>query len=315
MPNSGAKVITESIVFFGSGPVAAASLELLAKTFTIEAVVTKPKPPHHRGLVPVIELVEKLNIPILTTADKAEVSAKITKASLRSRVAVLIDFGIIIKQDVIDTFPLGIVNSHFSLLPEWRGADPITFAILSGQHRTGISLMLLVEAMDEGPLLAQVPYDIPPNETTPSLTEVLIELSYASLREILPLYLSGSVTPAPQEAVSMATNPGPTYSRKLTKADGILDFSKPAKQLECEIRAYLEWPKNHATIAGKDVIITAAHIAATRMSGVNAGTAFIQNKELLIQTSDGALAVDSLKPAGKPEMTAAAFVTGYGRNI
>jgi methionyl-tRNA formyltransferase len=264
--------------------------------------------------VPVVIAAEKLALPIITTADKSELSTKIAEANFKSRVAVLIDFGIIVKQDVIDTFPFGIINSHFSLLPEWRGADPITFAILSGQHRTGISLMLLVEPLDEGPLLAQVPYDMAPAETTPSLTEALIELSYKSLCEILPLYLSGSAVPAPQEAVTIASSPEPIYSRKLTKEDGVLDFNKPAAIIEREIRAYLEWPKSHATIAGKDIVVTAAHVVAT--DSVNkVGTVFTLNKELLIQTGDGVLVVDSLKPAGKPEMRAAAFVAGYGRNL
>lgn len=315
MLNSGGKLATESIVFFGSGPVAAASLELLANSFNIEAVITKPKPPHHRGPVPVIELAGSLNLPIITTADKAELSEKIAQSHFRSRVAVLIDFGIIVRKDVIDAFPLGIINSHFSLLPEWRGADPITFVILSGQHRTGVSLMLLVEAMDEGPLLAQVPYDIEPKETTPTLTEALIELSYEALREILPLYIDGLVTPAPQDAVSMSTSPEPTYSRKLTKNDGIIDFSKPAEDIEREIRAYIEWPKSHATIAGKDVIVTAAHVATTDSKDNKIGTVFILEKKLLAQTGEGILAIDYLRPVGKPEMTATAFMAGYGHNL
>ena len=314
MLNSGNKGITESIVFFGSGPVAAASLELLAQSFSIEAVITKPRPPQHRGAVPVITTAESLGLPIITTADKTELSAKIATANLKSRVAVLIDFGIIVRQDVIDSFPLGIVNSHFSLLPEWRGADPITFAILSGQQQTGVSLMLLVEAMDEGPLLAQAPYDIAPTETTPTLTQNLIELSYSLLCEILPLYLSDAVQPAPQETATQAT-PEPSYSRKLTKKDGTLDFQKPAATLEREIRAYLEWPKSHTSIAAKDVIITAAHVASSYDTGVAVGGVYVYDKNLLIQTHEGALAIDMLKPSGKSEMSASAFIAGYGQNL
>ena len=314
MPNSGDNVITESIVFFGSGPVAAASLELLASSFNIEAVITKPRPPQHRGAVPVITTAETLGVPIITTTDKSELSAKIAGAGLKSRVAVLIDFGIIVRQDVIDSFPLGIVNSHFSLLPEWRGADPITFAILSSQQQTGVSLMLLVEAMDEGPLLAQAPYEIVPGETAPTLTKNLIELSYRLLCEILPLYLTGTLQPSPQEAVTLAA-PEPTYSRKLAKKDGALDFRKPAAILEREIRAYLEWPKSHTTIAGKDVVITAARVAVSHAWSVAIGTAYIYHDDLLVQTSDGALTIEKLKPAGKSEMSASAFMAGYGQSL
>jgi methionyl-tRNA formyltransferase len=304
-----------SIVFFGSGPVAAASLDLLLQSFGIEAVVTKPRPAHHKGAVPVLELASSLELPIITAANKSELSEQIASAQFQSQVAVLIDFGIIVARDVIEKFPLGIINSHFSLLPEWRGADPITFAILSGQQTTGVSLMLLVETMDEGPLLAQIPYKIEPHETTPSLTEALIELSYESLREIVPLYLSGEAVATPQELITMASNPTPTYSRKLTKNDGILDLTKSAGALEREIRAYLEWPKSRTTIAGKDVIITGARAAQAAIANPDNKTSFVSDSQICLQTCDGVLVIDSLKPAGKGSMSAAAFLAGYGRNL
>jgi methionyl-tRNA formyltransferase len=217
-------------------------------------------------------------------------------------VAVLIDFGIIVSQAVIDYFELGIVNSHFSLLPELRGADPITFAILSGQKQTGVSLMLLVEAMDEGPLLAQAVYDIRPDETTPSLTEALIEVSAVTLKEILPGYVAGSIAPQPQ------AEEGATYSRKLSKADGELDWSKPAVQLEREIRAFLGWPKSRTKLGETEVVVTFAQVVK---SGIKPGEITTNNKMLVIGTGDGGLQVMKLKPAGKPEMTAADFLNGY----
>src|SRR4051794_39012104 len=105
------------IVFFGTGPVAASSLKLLAERFTIEAVITKPRAPHHRGSVPVLEVAEQLGLPVIAVSSKKEVTEKIAAAKFASQVAVLIDFGIIVEQKAIDLFPLGIVNSHFSLLP------------------------------------------------------------------------------------------------------------------------------------------------------------------------------------------------------
>src|SRR5678815_2818348 len=113
------KKMSEPIVFFGSGPVAAKSLELLAKDFSIEAVITKPRPAHHRGEVPVLDLAAKLQLPIHTVTNKKTLDELIKTNPFSSDIAVLIDFGIIVSQDAIDYFPLGIVNSHFSLLPEW----------------------------------------------------------------------------------------------------------------------------------------------------------------------------------------------------
>jgi methionyl-tRNA formyltransferase len=292
----------ESIVFFGSGPVAAASLRELAKSFKIEAVVTKPRPPHHRGEVPVLTAADELRLPVLTAANRRELDELFATRPVKSRVAVLIDFGIIVSQAVIDYFELGIVNSHFSLLPELRGADPITFAILSGQKQTGVSLMLLVEAMDEGPLLAQAVYDIRPDETTPSLTEALIEVSAVTLKEILPGYVAGSIAPQPQ------AEEGATYSRKLSKADGELDWSKPAVQLEREIRAFLGWPKSRTKLGQTEVVVTFAQVVK---SDIKPGEITTNNKMLVVGTGDGGLQVMKLKPAGKSEMTAVDFLNGY----
>lgn len=248
--------ISETVVFFGSGPVAAASLRLLAADVAIEAIVTKPRPAHHHGSVPVLEAADDLHLHVHAVENRADLDKLFRNNPFHSRVGVLIDFGIIVSQEVIDYFPLGIVNSHFSLLPEWRGADPITFAILSGQHQTGVSLMLLVAAMDEGPLLAQRPYAIAEGTTTPQLTDALTRVSHQLLRTTLPAYLAGALQPYPQD-----TSRPPSYSRRLSKADGLIDWRKPATQLEREIRAFAGWPKSYSTIAGKEVVIIKAAVA------------------------------------------------------
>ncbi len=299
------KKMSETIVFFGSGPVAAASLELLARDFTIEAVITKPQPAHHKELFPVLEVAEKLGLQTLTPVNKQGLSELFAGRPIKSRVGVVIDYGIIIDQAVIDYFPLGIVNSHFSLLPRWRGADPISFAILDGDAKTGVSLMLIVEKLDEGPLLSQAPYDIPKGTATPELTEELIQLSNQSLREILPLYFDGKIQPAPQ------ADSGVSYSRKLTKDDGQIDWQKPATEIERQIRAFTDWPKSRAKLGSTEIIITKAQV----INGVlKPGEIHAEDKKLIVGTSEDSLEIQSLKPAGKPEMTAAAFLAGYNLN-
>src|SRR6266567_5455079 len=145
-----------TIVFFGSGPVAAATLEgLLAAGLQFEAIITKPRAPGHHGDVPVLELAQKQGLPFFTPQRKDELTELFRNHSFASPIGLVVDYGIIIAKEVIDAFPKGIVNSHFSLLPEWRGADPITFSVLSGQRKTGVSLMLINEKLDEGMLLAQ----------------------------------------------------------------------------------------------------------------------------------------------------------------
>jgi len=297
------KKTSKPVVFFGSGPVAAESLRLLAQDFTIEAVVTKPRPQHHKGDVPVIRVAEDLDLPIHTVTNKRTLDELIATDPFKSDVAILVDFGIIVSQKAIDYFSYGIVNSHFSLLPEWRGADPITFAILSGQKTTGVSLMMLVEAMDEGPILGYGVYELQPGMTTPILTAELITLSHALLTAIIPEYLDGSIAPQPQ-----TTKIEPTYSRKITKDDGVINWQKTAEQIEREIRGFIEWPKSHAVIAAREVVITKAHV--TDFPGPP-GTFDIINKQLVAYCGERSLVIDALKPAGKQEMTGQAFLAGY----
>jgi len=298
------------VVFYGSGPVAAASLEQLSEWCQVEAVITKPQPPHHKQLFPVIKAAERLGLPMHFASNRHELDELMDSLSFESQAAVLIDYGIIVSQAVIDKFPLGIINSHFSLLPEWRGADPISFSILSGQSETGISLMLLVQAMDEGPLLAQATYDLPKDITTPQLTTDLIDLSNRTLEQILPIYLAGQIQPMPQERVARPDHTAASYSRKLSKADSILDSSKPAAQLEREIRAFIEWPRSRTVIAGKDVVVTAARAEASPAEHHPGDIYATANKEIALVCNDGQLVIEKLKPAGKPEMTAAAFLAG-----
>lgn len=298
----------QRVVFFGTGPVAARSLELLLDNFEVEAVVTKPKPKHHRGDYPVLTVVERNNLDVILVSDKASTSRAVTSASFDSKLAILIDFGIIVEQDVIDAFELGIVNSHFSLLPQWRGADPITFSILSGQTKTGVSLMMLDRGMDTGKLIGQRSQKIDPLDTTPKLTDKLINLSAEMLANYLPRYVSGDIKPRQQPHPDRAT-----YSRKLTKQDGFIDWAKPAEEIEREIRAFIEWPKSRAKFGSVDVIITKAHSVPTNHNGNKPGDIDTVDDigVLMVECGNGSLCIEALKPAGKNVMSAADFIRGY----
>lgn len=296
-----------SVVFLGSGPVAAESLRLLQAHAHIEAVITKAST---EGM---LRSAAPDTAPVLVANNKRELNALIDETQFASPVGVVIDYGVIISPKTIEAFAKGIVNSHFSLLPELRGADPITFAILSGASRTGVSLMLIDEGLDTGDLLAQSPYELSSDITTPELTQQLIELSDHMLREILPQYLTGDIVPADQLSASIAESKVPTHSRKLTKEDGLLDTSKPAAQLEREVRAFIEWPKTRTKIGNKDVVITSSKVSDLQFGEV--GSIVQNDKHLLIQTTDGALDILTLKPAGKKEMTAEGFLAGYGHLV
>lgn len=296
------------VVFFGTGPVAAKSLELLAQHTNIEAVITKPKPTHHKGSYPVIDIAEKLGLPIYYVENKKAVSELFQTAAFKSNVGILIDFGIIVTQNVIDYFQKGIVNSHFSLLPQWRGADPISFAILSGQKKTGVSLMLIDEGMDTGKLLASRVHHISQDSTTKHLTEELVALSDTLLKEYIPKYLAGDVMPRNQPHPDRAT-----YSRKLTKEDGRIDWNKPAVELERQIRAFMQWPKSYTTLGTIDIIITRSRVYPNQQSVP--GTIILEGKKLFVQTQSDWLEILELQPAGKKIMSASSFIAGYGSRL
>lgn len=298
---------TSPIVFFGTGTVSLASLEFLSQHFAVEAVITKPDGVgvNNKPIEPPVKIwAQDHNISVHQPAGKAALTELFESNPFKSQVGLVVDYGLIIPQPVIDYFPLGIVNSHFSLLPKLRGADPITFAILEGQEVTGVSLMLIVAAMDEGQLIAQCQFKLLPDINIQQLTASLVELSNQLLLETLPDYLSGKIKPWPQDATI-----APSYTKKLTKADGVIDWTKPATQLEREVRAYLGWPGSQTQIAGLDVQITAAHVTAGQGQP---GQAFKTiTKDLAFYTGDGTLTIDRLKPASKRDMTAREFLAGH----
>lgn len=296
----------QSLVFFGSGPVAAESLRLLMQNFEIEAIVTKFTTKSD---------MEKIanGAPVLCVSDKSELSNLINEQKFKSRIGVLIDFGIIVGQDVIDYFELGIVNSHFSLLPELRGADPISFAILEGRKTTGVSLMLLVKAMDEGPLLTMRELAVTDTDDANTLSTKLIQLSHELLVESLPKYMLGVLKPVPQETKTTK----PTYTRKLTKQDGVIDWNKDALTLNREIRAFIEWPKSRTRLGDVDVVITKAYSVPSNSPNSKPGDIKIVTEInlLSIECKNGSLYLEKLKPAGKNEMDAKSFINGYKDRI
>lgn len=294
-----------SFVFFGSGPVAAESLRLLADSFTIEAVVTKPTTKQQMSeVLPGVE--------VHCVSDKNELDALFTTNLFTSQLGVLIDFGIIVSNKIIDYFEYKIINSHFSLLPELRGADPISFAILEGKEKTGVSLMQLVEAMDEGPIVSIAEHELDGTESTPELTQSLITLSNTLLQNSIPAYLAGDIESVDQNFIENKFNRKPSYTRKLTKADGLIDWNKPAHQLEREIRAFAGWPKSYTTLNEIDCVIT--NVSILDASGTP-GSLFIQNKKLCVYCMDGALQINTIKPAGKKEMDSEGFLAGYKERL
>lgn len=295
--------ISNPTIFFGSGPVAASSLELLNQWHTIAAVVTKRTPPHHKEPAPVEVYAKAHGLPLLYADTKTELD---TLTLPKVTYGIVIDFGVIISESVISLFPLGIINSHFSLLPEWRGADPITFALLSGQKTTGVSLMTIDKGMDTGNLLATQDYVISEQDTNASLTHQLIKISDALLQKTLPSYLEGTITPYSQPDTIA------TYSHKFTKQSGILNPTRTASELERQVRAFLGWPNSRLEYNSLWLTIATACISDI---SVTPGNLVIHEGTLLYGCKNGSLQIKELQPAGKNKMSASAFINGYAQKL
>lgn len=226
----------------------------------------------------------------------------------QAKIAVLAAYGHIIPQKVLDEFPLGIINVHPSLLPKYRGTSPIESAILNGDIKTGVSIMRLTAGMDEGPLYKQKTVHLNGQETKQELTNKLQQLGANLIQEVLPEIYSGQLKARQQPHPVRAT-----YSKKINKSDGLIDWSKAAVQLEREIRAYANWPKSHVNIGGKEVIILSAHAVPTNGAGAVDGELEIIKDigVLMVNSSNGSLCIEKLQPVGKKAMSAGEFIRGY----
>jgi methionyl-tRNA formyltransferase len=223
-------------------------------------------------------------------------------ASFEAEAGVLVAYGKIVSEEIIGLFPKGIINMHPSLLPRHRGSLPIESVILRGEKETGVSLMQLVKEMDAGPIYAQETILLRGDETKQGLASQLAEMGKNMLVTYLPDILSDNLPPTPQNDTEA------TYDKRLTKEDGVLDFTKPAEQLEREVRAFAGWPRSRATIGTTEVIITRSHVGEGKGAS---GTLWLQGRQIGIHAGEGVLVIDRLIPSGKKEMPAEAFLTGY----
>ncbi len=298
--------MSKKIIFFGTEDFSLGALQALVEAgYPIAAVVTKLDSPQGRGhkLTPpkVKTYAIEHNIPVWQPTKLSEIADDIR--GIDSPVGVLVSFGKIIPQSIIDLFTPGIINVHPSLLPKYRGPSPIETTILNGDTSTAVSIMQLSAAMDAGPVYGYTPLDLRGDETAPELYKSLGEIGNQTLLKLLPLILQGDATGLQQDDQQA------TYCHLIQKSDGSIDWNKSAVQIEREVRAYAEWPKSRATLGSIDVIITKAEVVAEDAS--IPGTIRIENDELLVSTIDGWLKIIALKPLGKKEMPTKAFLSGY----
>lgn len=292
------KSISTKIIFFGTEDFSLAALTgLIEADYPIAAVITKPDSKRGRGqkiTPPTVKiLATQHNIPVWQPEKLKDIADDIK--ALAPVTGILVSFGKIIPQSIIDLFTPGIINVHPSLLPKYRGPSPIESAILNGDSITGVSIMQLSSAMDAGPVYTAKSHTLKGTETRPELYQTLATIGTDLLLETLPHIFSGTVRPIPQRDQEA------TYCQLLQKQDGELTPGElSAQQAERQVRAYLNYPKTRFTLFNKPIIITKAHVSAEQTSPLD------------IRCQDGAfLSIDQLiAPSGRV-MSGEAFLRGY----
>ena len=236
------------LVFFGTPEFAVPSLRACLEVGTVVAVVTQPDRPRGRGqhvqASPVKEEAERAGVPVLQPPKLKGTDFGARLRALEPEVAVVTAYGRILPQDVLDAPRRGCLNVHASLLPRWRGAAPIQWAIAAGDAETGVCLMQMEAGLDTGPVLATRREPVRPTDTSGSLHARLAELGGALLRDALPRYLAGELRAVPQSET------GVTVARMVEKEDGRLDWTRPAEELERRVRAFTPWPGGWTELDG-----------------------------------------------------------------
>ena len=296
------------IVFMGVPQFAVPALErLISGEHNVVAVYTQPDRPAGRGRLPSFPPIKRTalehGLEVRQVARFAEDAAVASLAELSPDVIVVAAFGQLLPRRVLDVPPFGCINLHPSLLPRHRGPTPIPSSILAGDEWTGVSIMLLDEGVDSGPILAQRRVLIAPQDTTDSLTDKLSQVSAQLLEETLPRWLSCSLTPQPQP------EEGATFTKLISKGDGNIDWQSPAVHIERMVRAYYPWPGCYTTWRGKMLkIVLAAPI--TGDEGEPGRVLALPRGEVGVQCGEGILRLQRLQLEGKREMAADDFLRG-----
>jgi len=257
--SNGVNLQNLKIVFLGTPEFSVKPLEALVNAgYQIIGVITGPDKPVGRKMVltppPVKILAEKYSLPIYQPKDKAELLEVLKE--LRPDLAIVAAFGMIFTKEILEIPQYGFLNIHASLLPRWRGASPIQSAILAGDEEIGITIMLINEKMDEGPILAisNLKSQIA-NLTYKELEEELSKLGAELLIETISKWINSEIKPQEQ------SHSKATYCKKITKEDGLIDLNtEPPEIIERKIRAFTPWPGAYIFLNKKRIIITKAEL-------------------------------------------------------
>ncbi len=291
----------------GSPDFALPSLSALAKTYNVVGVVTQPDRASGRGRElkppPVKSLTLELNIPVIQPEKLRAPEAMNQLREWDPDLIVVAAFGQILRTEVLALPRYGCINVHASLLPRWRGAAPINAAILAGDEETGVTIMKMDVGLDTGPMLASKSIRIGRDDTAGSVFQSLSTLGADLLIETLPEYIAGNISPVPQP------EEGATYAPMLKKEDGLLDFTRPAVELERRVRAMNPWPGAWFEWNGSPLKVLRGSVLGGDKT-LASGTRFTVEGNPAVQSADGAMVLEEVQPAGKKVMPGKSFLMG-----
>lgn len=300
-----------NIVYMGTPQFAVPTLEaILAAGHNVPAVYTQPDRPKGRGQqlaaspVKLCAQSHNLRIEQPERVRRPEVLEFLT--ALRPDCIVVVGYGQIIPQAIIDIPAHGIINVHASLLPKYRGAGPIQWAIANGESVTGVTTMKIDAGLDTGDILLMRETEIGPEENSTELSERLSVIGAGLLIETLNGFAAGSITPRKQD------NTLATYAPILKKEDGLIDWQLPAAQIHCRVRGFYPWPGGYTIFRNQRLHVWKAHLTPEPPAGHNPGTIYAANSRLFVACgANSALELLELQLEGRKKIDSRAFLNGH----
>lgn len=299
------------VIFFGTAAFAVPSLERLAeRSHTVVLCVTQPDRPQGRGLAPapapVKRAARRLGIPL---AQPERLEAGILKG-VQAEIGVVAAYGQLIRRDALSLPALGMVGIHPSLLPKYRGAAPVAWALLNGDRTTGITIFRLNERLDAGGIILQQAVPIQPQEDAGTLAARLARLGAAALLQALDAIAEGRAVTRPQDESQASEAP------KLTKAQGRIDWTASAEAIERLVRATVPWPGATTTWSGTPLKIWRAAVGGIRPGEAAAGCVVrVDAAGIAVATGDGTVLIQEVQLSGKRRTRAQDFLAGHPMHV
>lgn len=297
------------IVFMGTPDFSVPALEELAKVHQVAAVVTQQDRPKGRGhkmqYTPVKEKALELNIPVYQPEKVKNPEFVDILREINPDVIVVIAFGQILSKEILDLPKYGCINVHASLLPKYRGAAPIQWAVIDGEEETGVTTMYMAEGLDTGDVIDTAVIKLDEKETGGSLFDKLAIEGGKLIVETLSKLENGTATRTPQDDEKSS------YAGKITKELGQIDFTKPAVTIERLIRGLNPWPSAYTTLDGKDMKVWDATVEEGNVTEQPGEIVEIEKHYIKVATGENYLKINEIQLAGKKRMPMDAFLNGY----